>query len=250
MKKQIVLLTGLLVFGVSSVSAASINFVDGITNVEDASGPTWALGSAMFNDIIADYGGNVNGVSGATGSSQVGLDLFDPGGGGLDITLLTWEFGTMSLQGVGVGDSVTQSPGAATPGYEDYRYDDNGGVAAKNLTFYYNGAEWASGYITRFVTTVPNISTGNATGEGTAYLDANTAAGQDFFDDLMTLSGGTGAMTFQADTFFSVTAADPGTFGSTGSITITAAVPEPSFWALFMGTITLGCLMIRRRRVG
>lgn len=232
-----------LTFTAVSASAAFITYNNGVTNTASATGPAWVGGTNMFLNIISDYGSSPLGPSGGSGATQDGFDLFNPGGGGLDITLLSWTLGTMTLyQGAG---TATLSPGPASAGFEDYRYDDNGGLAATNLTFFYNGAEWVSGYVTRFVTEVENNADFNATGAGDAVITSNTPAGLAFFNEVMALSSGTGQLSFVADSFTPVSPTDPGTFGSAGSITV---VPEPSAWAAIFGASVLGITYIRRRR--
>ena len=240
-------LLSLVILGVSvaTLDAQTITYTDGRTNVQNASGPAWVGPTVMFQDIVSTYGG-APGPSGASGATSTDIDLFD--GGGMDITLLTWEFGPMSLTGIGVGDSVTVSPGAATAGFEDYRYDDMGGVAAANLTFFYEGAEWVSGYVTQFVITVPNNANPNATGTGSARITANTGAGTDFYNEIMSITGGSGELTFAANNFVSTTGSDPESFTSTGSVTLVAAVPEPATWAALAGAAVLGMACFRRRR--
>lgn len=242
-------LLSLVIFGVSvaTLSAQTITYTDGRTNVENASGPSWVGTTVMFQDIVTTYGG-APGPSGATGATSTDIDLFDPGGGGMDITLLTWTFGPMSLTGVGVGDSATVSPGDASAGFEDYRYDNLGGTAATNLTFYYNGDEWLSGYVTRFLITVPDRFTPNATGTGTAFITANTAAGTNFYNEIMSITGGSGELAFSANNFVSTTGVDPESFTSTGSVTLVAAVPEPATWTALAGAAVLGLACSRRRR--
>ncbi|MEO0795617.1 MAG: hypothetical protein AAFX93_10660 [Verrucomicrobiota bacterium] len=230
------------IFAAGSASAAFINYSNGVTNTSNSSGPAWVGGSAMFLEIINDYGGSPLGPSGGSGDSQDGFNLFDPGGGGLDITLLSWELGSMTLyQGAG---TQTQSPGPATPGFEDYRYDDQGGVAPSNLSFSYNGTLWATGYVTQFVTEVANNVDPSATGSGTAVLTAHTVAGEDFFNEVNSLSGGTNIITYTASSFSPVSATDPGTFASAGQLII---VPEPQTYGLIVGTLVLGLAYIRRR---
>ncbi|GHC01497.1 hypothetical protein [Cerasicoccus arenae] len=227
-----------------SASAAFITYTDGITNVNDGSGPAWVGPTVMFKEIINDYAGAPS-ESGASGATQTGFSLFDPGGGGLDITLLTWSFGPMDLLGVGVGDSVTQSPGPASPGYEDYRYDDLGLTAPTNLTFSYNGVEWATGYITEFLIEVPNNADPSAVGSGSAVLTANSVAGQAFMDEIAILTGGTFDLDFVANDFNSLSGVDPATFSSTGQINF---VPEPGSTAAGMAVLILSGVMIWRRR--
>lgn len=229
-----------------SASAAFITYNDGITNVQNASGPSWVGATNMFREIIPNYGGAPD-VSGATGATSSGFNLFEPGpgGGGLDITLLTWEFTTLDLLNPGDGDSLTVSPTATTPGFEDYRYDTAGETAPTNLTFKYNGAEWATGYITQFVVTVDNSADFDAVGTGTAVLTTNTVAGQDFMNEIDALTNGSFILDFVASSFNPVVAADPGTFGSAGQINI---VPEPQTYALVAGAMMLGLAVLRRRQ--
>ncbi len=207
----------------------------------------------MFQTIIKDYGGSPLGPSGASADSQVGFSIF--GGAGYDITKLSWEIGVvggndtdaaMTLY-TGVG-SETVSPGAATEGKEDYRYDTAGGTAAKNITFYYDDGglqEWVTGYVTRFVTTVTDIAADNATAVGDVVITNFTAAGEDFFNELSTLSGGSMEISYIADSFTPVSLSNPGTFSSTGSWTV---VPEPSTWAAAFGVVVLALGIYRRRK--
>ncbi|WP_309398227.1 PEP-CTERM sorting domain-containing protein [Cerasicoccus maritimus] len=230
--------------GLSSLSAtaAFITYQDGITNTSNASGPSWVSGSVMFLDIISNYAGAPD-VSGATGFSSSGFDLFEPTGGNLDITLLTWEIGSMSLyQGAG---TLTLSPGVATPGFEDYRYDDASGTAPYNLNFFYDGDLWASGYITSFVTEVDNNSDFSAVGAGSGYLAEATVAGADFLAEVGALTSSTNEFSFTADNFSPVVPADPGTFSSVGAINF---VPEPGTTVAGMGVLALGAVLIRRRQ--
>lgn len=222
----------------------TITYDLGYTNTQNSSGPAWVSGSTMFLEIIEDFTG-APGPSGATASSHVGFNLFEPGpgGGGMDIGLLSWRYGPMTLaQG---GDAVTLSPGADTPGFEDYRYDTQGGAAAPNLTFFYDGAQWASGYVTQFIVEVDNDADASASGSGTAVLTSNTVVGQDFMNEIMAASGGTGSLVFEASNFAPVVFADPGTFSSAGTITV---IPEPSTGAFLGGLTVLLAVALRRRR--
>lgn len=226
-----------------AASAASINYTGGVTNAASATGPSWVLGTNMYIQLVEDYASSPLGSSGAAGSSQNGFNLFDPlpGGGGLDITKLTWTFGTLDLQGVGVGDSQTVSPTPVSAGVEDYRYS---GVPT-NLTFFYDGVEWASGKVTQFLITVPNSNTAIATGSGSAVLTANTAAGQDFWDEINALTSGAMQIDFTAGNFNSVGASPANaTFTSDGTLT---PVPEPSAWASFAGIAALAFGLYRLR---
>ncbi len=207
----------------------------------------------MFRDIINNYGGSPNGPSGASADAQVGFSIF--GGAGYDITKLSWEIGVVGAASgtaaltlfTGVG-AETFSPGVASEGKEDYRYDTQAGAAAKNLVFFYDSGsgpeEWASGYITRFVTTVTDIAAADATAVGDVLLTNSTVAGQDFFNEIMSLSNGTGTLQYLADSFVPVQLTDPATFISSGSWTV---VPEPSTWSMLLGTGVLALAGFRRK---
>lgn len=250
------------IISASVATAATVFYTDGVSNTLGVTGNSWVYApsppypantpSVMFQTIIKDYGGSPLGPSGASGDSQTGFSIF--GGAGYDITKLSWVIGV-----VGSGDSaaattlytgpgsVTVSPGVASEGKEDYRYDDAGGTAAKNLTFYYDDGgpvEWVSGYITRFVTTVTDISANTATGLGEVVITDFTAAGEDFFNELSALSGGSMEITYIADSFVPVVLSNPGTFSSAGSWTV---VPEPSSWAMGFGVVVLVLAICRRR---
>lgn len=155
-----------------------------------------------------------------------------------DITKLTWSFGNMPLYNG--ADTSTLSPGAATAGFEDYRAS-----AEDNLNVYYNGALWATGTVTRFVTRVDNNTSVTATGIGYATLSGHTVAGTGFYNSIMDLSGQTGKITFHATSFYST---DPGNgmYASDGYFEV---IPEPSTTAVAGGVITLSiAALIRRRR--
>jgi hypothetical protein len=169
--------------------------------------------------------------------------VFDPGGGNQDITNLRWTFGPLSLY-LGAGTQTT-SPTATTAGFEDYRYDDQGGLAATNLNFYYQNTLWATGYVTSFVVEVANNMAANATGVGSAYLSNPTMAGTAFYNEIMAASNGTGLLSFTATNFSPISLTDPGAFSSDGSITV---VPEPGHAAALLGLLAVGFAAWRRRR--
>lgn len=248
----------------TSAQAAIVVYSNGVNNTADASGPNWVYlpsppyapetPSVMFRDIIHDYGSSEHGPSGASADSQSGFSIF--GGAGYDITQLSWQIGVVGGNDTDAAMTLYTGPGTATvspttttEGKEDYRYDDAGGTAAKNLVFYYDDGggpdEWASGYITRFITTVTDIAADDATAVGDVVLTNFTAAGEDFFNEIMTLSGGSGEIIYTADSFVPVVIADPATFTSAGSWTV---IPEPSTWAASIGAMALTVVFTRRRR--
>lgn len=262
--KNLLLATLSFSFCMLSAHAAVVTYVGGVTNTNTLAPNNWVYlpnppypamtVSKMYQNIIRDYSGSPNGQSGATGATEVGFSIF--GGAGYDITKLSWVIGidggadtdpAMSLY-TGAG-SETVSPGPASEGKEDYRYDTLGGTADKNLIFYYdNGVvleEWVSGYITRFVTTVTDIDADTATGFGEVVITESTAAGMDFFNEIMTLSNGTGLIEYTATNFLSTDLSVPGSFSSDGSFTV---VPEPSSWASLVGVCALSVAFLRRRK--
>lgn len=201
----------------------------------------------MFQSIIDDFVDSNFGPTGGTANGQNGFDLFDPGGGGLDISLLSWRFAeggnNLSLY-TGPG-SLTQAPTNTDPGAEDYRYDSQNGTAPSNLSFYYDGNLWATGYVTRFVVNIDNRLDFQATGWGNAVVTDFVAAGEDFFVELMALSAGTGELFFEVDEFNAIQHTNPGTFLSSGTIHV---VPEPSTWASLLGGAVFAFTLIFRRR--
>lgn len=190
-------------------------------------GLPWVFGTGMDSSIISGDG---------TGTASSGFTVFGPDGSGA--TLLTWEFGAMPLY-LGAG-TRTVSPGAATPGFEDYRPLDPDSV---NLTIYYDGQEWASGHMAWFLTRVDNDHVLTATATGIATLTANTVAGQAFYDEVGTLSGGTYEINFNAESFNPIAG---GYYHSAGYAEV---VPEPSTYAAIAGVLALGITMARRCRV-
>lgn len=186
----------------------------------------WVLGTNMWTNLSTSSG---------SASSQEGFSMFDAV---YDITKLTWSFGDMPLYN-GAG-TATLSPGAATAGFEDYRAS-----ALGNLNIYYDGALWATGTVTRFVTRVDNNTSLTATGLGNALLSGHTALGTQFYNSIMDLSGQTGEITFYATSFRST---DPGNgmYESDGYFEV---IPEPSTTALAGGALALSiAAFIRRRR--
>lgn len=258
---KLIATTSLLLAG-STISAfgAFFTFENGVVNTENAIsepefewvyiGPPFEVQTYMFQAVIDDYLSSPLGPTGATANTQNGFDLFDPGGGGLDIQLFSWQFATggndLDLY-TGPG-SLTLPPTDDDPGAEDYRYDTQNNTAPHNLSFYYDGVPWASGYVTRFVVEVENRFDLDATGWGNAVVTDFVAAGEDFFNELMSLSNGTGWLFFEVDEFVPYSIFDPATFLSSGTVHV---VPEPATWAGILGLAVLGLvLFVRLRRKG
>lgn len=197
---------------------ATITYSAGIMNTSDASGPSWVNGSSMYKKI--DNGNSV-GVTN-NGFSSVA-----------DASKLTWTLADLDLS---IADSI--SPGVASAGLEVYKDNDD----SSNLRFYYNGAEWINGLIKEYKVSVDNNADISATGEGYAIISGHTVAGTAFYNEIMSLTGGTGRINFVATSFAAVAA---GQFTSAGYI---SAVPEPGTTALFFGLGVLGFIAWRRRR--
>ena len=205
--------------GSVALGQATIDYSAGTVFTSDASGPSWVGGSLMYKFITSGS---------STGTAQSGFSTIP------DITLLTWSFDDLDLD---IGDSI--SPGAASAGLEVYRDTDS----SSNLQFSYNGALWVSGLITEYRVNVDNNNDFDATGVGVSTITSFTAAGEDFYNEIMTLSGGSGEIGFTADSFAAVAA---GEFTSAGSLTI-SAVPEPNTYALWLGMAVVGFTGTRRR---
>lgn len=209
--------------------AAKVHYLNNPLQCTSAVGVTthpWVWSTNMWTNLSTSSG---------SASSQEDFSMFDAV---YDITKLTWSFGNMPLYN-GAGTS-TLSPGAATAGFEDYRTS-----ALGNLNVYYDGALWATGTVTRFVTRVDNNTSLTATGIGYATLDGHTALGTQFYNSIMAMSGQTGEVTFYATSFRST---DPGNgmYESDGYFEV---IPEPSTTALAGGALALGiAALIRRRR--
>lgn len=86
--RKIFLFAAVAVLATSKLNAATVVFNDGRVNGALASGPDWVNGSKMFQYIVLNFAG-ADGITGGSGSSQHGFNVFSPSGGGLDVTLLT-----------------------------------------------------------------------------------------------------------------------------------------------------------------
>jgi hypothetical protein len=201
MKNQtlVVTLAGVLLLFTSGVgSAAQIGWT-GVTNLSDSSqGIPWVFGSTMWESLDTGV---------ATGASQTGFTYFDTH----DIGLFTFTFGDLEL-------SSYLSPGAALPGFEIYTDTDAVFVPFDMLQ---DGVLVASGEADFLRVDVLNNADANAL--GTAEATITTAGGDPaFFNELMTLSGGTGKLSITIDSFNPVAI---GVFNNVGTIAI---LPAPA----------------------
>jgi hypothetical protein len=210
-------LTSIALVTASPLTAVVINWSGTSYNSDTSSSYGWVLGSHMFESLDS---GN------ATATSQAGFIYFDTH----DITQLTWTFGDLEL-------TNHLSPGATTAGFEYYSEADNN---VTDFEMFQNDTLVASGDVLYLQTDVANSS--DATGTGAAGITLTTAgADPTFFNEIMALSGGTGALSIEIGNF------DPmsdGVFNSNGTLTV---VPEPSATALFVGLFALACIPRRRR---
>jgi hypothetical protein len=207
----------LAVLASPAFSQATITYNSGNVYTSNASGPSWVGGSNMYLFITSGD---------ATGATQSGFTTIP------DVTLLTWSFDDLDLV---VGESI--SPGAASAGLEVYRDTDS----SSNLQFFYDGALWLTGLITEYQVMVDNNADFNAVGEGYAVITGSTVAGTDLYNEILSLTGGSGNLTFSATNFAAVAA---GHFQSPGAV---SAVPEPADVASLLGLAALGCVWYRRR---
>ena len=198
--------------------AQTLNF-NGAVHAINGTGIPWVATSTMWGAVETGT---------FTGTTQTGFTSLNS----INPALLTFNFGNLAL-------TTFQSPGGSTIGFE--RYTTTG---TSSFEVRYNGAVWAVGTPLFLRSEVSNNADFDATGTGEAIL---TAAGVSsvFFDEIMTRTGGTGLLEFTIDSFFPVNNA--GDFISTGSMTITTAVPEPSASAGIAGGILLGFTVLRRR---
>lgn len=205
-------------FVATSGSAATIDYTGTINASDSSHNYPWVMGSTMWESIDS-------GNSTATDSS--GIAYFDSH----DVVNLSWTFGDLELT-----DHL--SPGVETAGYEIYTENDG---SFEPFTMYQDGVVIATGISTSLRTDVENNMDDTAVGVGYVTL---TAAGEDseFYDEIMTLSGNTGELRLDIDSFSPT--ANEGVFTSTGTVSV---VPEPSVGAL-MGLGLMGFLTFRRFR--
>lgn len=217
MTNRIFSLISIALVTASPLTAVVINWSGTTTNSDTTSSLAWVQGSHMFESL--DNGN-------ATATSQVGFSYFDTH----DITQLTWTFGDLEL-------TNHLSPGASSAGFEYYSEADND---VTDFKMFQNGALVASGDVLYLRTDVANSSDTSATGTAEVTL---TTAGADstFFDEVMTLSGGTGTLSVEIGNFDPVSY---GEFDSSGTLTV---VPEPRATALFVGLFALALIQRRQR---
>lgn len=141
-----------------------------------------------------------------------------------DVTLFGGSFG--GLEAIGGTSS--------NPIYTD---SDSSGT---DFQLSYNGVQWATGEVLQLELNMIDAE-GNATATGLAKF---TAAGTNsaFFNELMTLTSGSGLMAFAVEPFYAF--ADDGVFTVTGTL---SAVPEPGTYAAIVGFAGLGFALLRRK---
>ncbi|RLA44001.1 MAG: hypothetical protein DRR42_20995 [Gammaproteobacteria bacterium] len=201
------------------LAAAQIDFFGTSQNSVSTAIP-WVAGSTMWGHLD---------VAGGAGQSTTGFTSL----GGKDISKLGFSFGDLDL-------TSWLSPGPASAGYEIYTDDGTG----TPLEFSYDGDLWATGTVHFLRTDVANSSDLNATALMSVTL---LSAGLDdaFFNEIMSLTGGTGMITLNAHSFTPINAS--GLFSAVTTLELTA-VPVPA--AVWLFGSALGFLgWIRRKTI-
>ena len=214
--RRVFLLTTLLILS-QPLAAAQIQFFGTSQNSVDTGIP-WVGGSTMW--------GHLDSASG-TGLSTTGFNSLTS----FDITKLAFNFGNLDL-------TSHLSPDAASAGYEVYT-DDGSGTP---FEFTYDGDLWAAGDVNFLQTDVTNSSDIDATATMSVTL---LSAGIDdaFFSEIMLLTGGSGMITLNANSFTPINAS--GLFSSVTTLELTS-VPVPAAVWLF-GSGLIGLVGIARR---
>lgn len=194
-----------------TVSGATIDWTGTTYMVGTPNDYKWVLGSEMWESLQS---------AAATATSQDGFSYFSTH----DITDLNWTFGNLEL-------SSYLEPGPASAGFEVY--SETNGVT-QPLNFYMGDLLVASADIDFLRVDVENDSDITATGSAEATLN-NSVTGNDLYNELMTLSGGTGKLSVDINNFFP--GAETGNVVSTGTLSV---VPEASTTAM----LTTGILML------
>jgi len=197
-----------------TTSQAAIIEYSGTVQAQKDTDIPWVAGSTMWGEIDS-----ANGVA----LRSEGLTSLQD----LNIALFRFDFGDLEL-------TDYLSPTANEAGWQYYTEGD---LIAQPITFYYSDTEWASGKVNFLQTNVNNSADIFATGSGSVNLEAYTTDGSDFYNEVMSLTSGTGLMEFSIANFTAVNNA--GLFNSSGKIFI-SPVPTPSTMALML----LGLLIL------
>lgn len=198
-----------------AASAAVINFSGG-SQSSNLTTQAWVFGSSMWGTID---------IGSATATSVVGFSSIP------NPALFSWSFSDLELD-----LAASQSPGAATPGWEIYRELDG---APQPIIFSYNGTQWATAMLTddHYRIDVSHNLDAGAVGSATFVLDGVlNPSGQAFYDEVLSLSGGSGVITASVFDFYPVDL--NGQFSSNGTLTV---IPEPGASA---GWLALAALLL------
>ncbi len=193
--------TALALAGATALNAAAFNFAGNLHAGNITANP-WVGGSTMWGSIETGNG---------TGTSQSGFAYL----AGRDVSLLTFTFGDLEL-------TSSQSPGAASLGFERYTEND---ASVMPFTILYNGVPIATGTSDYLYDEVSNELDFSAIGNGQVTL---TAPGSDptFFNEVTAITGGSRILQVTLSSFDPVD--NLGNFSTSGTI---SAVPEPEEFA-------------------
>ncbi|WP_158279895.1 PEP-CTERM sorting domain-containing protein [Coraliomargarita sinensis] len=203
----------------TALNAATLNY-DGFSDYDNLTSIPWVAGNFMWGEIAS---GNGTGITNNGFSSIPNASLF------------TFTFGDLELDAAN-----SQSPGPSSPGWEEYRELDSN---VQPVEFFYNGVLWATGsFVDDFRVDVESNDDLNGVGMSEVQLTGHTAAGNDFYQEVSSLTGGSRVLQFENSNFVNTSGPD-GFFESDGIMT---AVPEPASFGLGLGLI--GFLLALRRR--
>lgn len=217
---------GLLVPQLSS--AATID-VSGSIVASDATGPYILTYGGVDFYAFNNFNNGTATATGFNGFSSLA---------GVSPSNISFDFGGV------VRLSTVTNPASCTYGVDCLQSISSYGGPSSSFDVYVNGTWVANGYVSSFVATTitdpnnPNFAT--ATASGTAVVTGAGAGPNSFYNEVMSLTGGSGVVGVNAPQFYTLAYTDPATFQLSGTLT----VPEPSALAL-LGVASIVLLATR-----
>ena len=214
----------LLVASITSASAATIEYT-AITQAAGVTSNPWIFGSTMWGGIEAgtSTATSINGFASLAGATP---------------SLFSWTFGDLELTNF-------VSPTATTAGYEIYAEGD---ASVSPLKFWYDGELLATGTVFDIRVNVAHSFDAGSAGVGTGQI-TGAGANAAFYNEILSLTGGTGNLTFTVEDFYSVS--QSGQFGNRGVLSFPspAAVPESTSTGVCLALSLCFGLGLRIRRI-